>query len=43
MKRRDFLKIFFLGSILSLFGKKIKAETNPESKPKQAMFWKRLY
>jgi len=42
MKRRDFLRIFLLGIILALFGKKVKAENNPPTKPKEAMFWRKL-
>ena len=46
MKRRDFLRLFLLGGIFSLFGKKVKAEKKPENKPenklKEAMFWRRL-
>ena len=41
MKRRDFLKIFIVG-IFSLFAKKVKAGKKPETKPKEAMFWRRL-
>jgi cbb3-type cytochrome oxidase subunit 3 len=42
MKRRDFLRIFLLGGILSIFSKKTKAEEKPEKALKEAMFWKRL-
>ncbi len=46
MKRRDFLKIFLLGGIFSLFSRKVgaenKAEKKQEHKLKEAMFWKRL-
>ena len=42
MKRRDFLRLFLLGGIFSLFSKKVKAEKKPENKLKEAMFWKRL-
>ncbi|HZV46532.1 MAG TPA: hypothetical protein VFG06_04190 [Thermodesulfovibrionales bacterium] len=42
MKRRDFLRIFLLGGLLSLFSKKARAEKKPEKPLKEAMFWKRL-
>ena len=46
MKRRDFLRIFILGGIFSLFSRKViaenKAEKKQEHKLKEAMFWKRL-
>ena len=42
MKRRDFLRIFLLGGLLSLFSKKAKAEKKPEKPLKEAMFWKRV-
>ena len=42
VKRRDFLRLFLLGGIFSLFGKKVKAEKKPENKLKEAMFWRRL-
>jgi hypothetical protein len=42
MKRRDFLRIFLLGGLFSLFGKKARAEKKPEKPLKEAMFWKRL-
>jgi hypothetical protein len=42
MKRRDFLRIFLLGIILALSGKKVKAENKPETKPMEAMFWRKL-
>ena len=42
MKRRDFLRLFLLGGLLSLFSKKAKAEKKPEKPLKEAMFWKRL-
>lgn len=42
MKRRVFLKTLFLGAILALFGKKVKAEKKPAPQMKEAMFWKRL-
>ena len=42
MERRDFLRIGLLSCILSLFGKKVKAEEKPEETLKEAMFWRRL-
>jgi hypothetical protein len=42
INRRDFLRLFLLGGIFSLFTKKVKAEKKPENKLKEAMFWKRL-
>ena len=42
MDRRDFLRIFLLGGLLSLFSKKAKAEKKPEKPLKEAMFWKRV-
>jgi hypothetical protein len=38
LTRREFFRFFVIGGILSLFGKKVKAE----EKPKVAMFWKRV-
>lgn len=42
MKRRDFLRILLFGGILSLFGKKVKAEKKPENNLREAMFWRKL-
>ncbi len=42
MKRRDFLRIFLLGGLLSLFSKKAKAEKKQEKPLKEAMFWRRV-
>jgi hypothetical protein len=42
MNRRDFLRLFLLGGFFSLFGKKVKAEKEPEKKLKEAMFWRKL-
>jgi hypothetical protein len=42
MKRRDFMRIFLLGIILAVSGKKVKAEIKSETKPKEAMFWRKL-
>jgi hypothetical protein len=42
MTRRDFLRLFLLGGFFSLFGKKVKAEKEPEKKLKEAMFWRKL-
>ncbi len=44
MKRREFLRLLLLGGILSLFGKKVKAEKKNEDTDglKEAMFWRRL-
>ena len=36
--RREFIRFFIIGSIVSLFSKKVKAE----EKPKEAMFWRKL-
>jgi len=38
LTRREFIKFFVIGGILSLFSKKVKAE----EKPKEAMFWRKL-
>lgn len=38
MTRREFLRFFLLGGILSLFTKKTKAG----HKPKKAMFWRKI-
>ncbi len=38
MTRREFLGFFLLGSLFSLFSKKVKTG----EKPKKAMFWKKL-
>jgi hypothetical protein len=42
MKRRDFLKTFFVGIILVLFGKKANAEKKSEKPLKAAMFWRQV-
>jgi len=42
MKRRDFLRIFLLGGLLSIFSKKAIAEKKSEHKLKEAMFWRRV-
>jgi len=38
MTRRAFFRFFIIGGILSLLGKKVKAE----QRPKKAMFWRRV-
>jgi hypothetical protein len=38
MTRREFLRFFLLGGILSLLSKKTKAE----ERPKKAMFWRKV-
>jgi hypothetical protein len=44
MKRREFLRLLLLGGILSLLGRKAKAEKKNEDTNgvKEAMFWRRL-
>jgi hypothetical protein len=42
MKRRDFLRIFLLGGIFVLFGKKVRAEKKSENNMKEAMFWRKI-
>jgi hypothetical protein len=43
MKRREFLRLLLLGGILSLFGKKVKAEKDEDTNGvKEAMFWRSL-
>jgi len=42
MERRKFLRIGLISFILSLFGKRIKAEDKPEETLKEAMFWRTL-
>jgi|GEM_PF-3356603 len=42
LKRRDFLRMFLLGGLFSLLGRKVEAEQRPEEKLKEAMFWQRL-
>jgi hypothetical protein len=42
MKRRNFLRTFLLGSILFLFGKKVRAEKKPGNHLTMAMFWRRI-
>jgi hypothetical protein len=42
MERREFLRIGLISLILSLFGKRIKAEEKPEEALKEAMFWRSL-
>lgn len=44
MKRRDFLRVLLLGTVFSLFGKKVKAGKKDEDTDslKEAMFWRRL-
>jgi hypothetical protein len=42
MERRKFLRIGLISFILSLFGKRIKAEEKPEETLKEAMFWRSL-
>lgn len=42
MNRRDFLRIFLLGGISTLFAKKVMAEKEPENNLKEAMFWRKL-
>lgn len=42
MTRRDFLRLFLLGGIFSLFDKKVRAEKRPEKKLKEAMFWRKI-
>lgn len=42
MKRRDFLRVFLLVGILTLFAGKVKAEKKPGNNLKEAMFWRKL-
>jgi hypothetical protein len=42
IKRRHFLRTLLLGSILFLFGKKVRAEKKPENHLTMAMFWKKI-
>jgi len=42
IKRRDFIRFILAGSILTLFGKQVRAEKKPENNLKEAMFWRKL-
>ena len=46
MNRREFLRALLLGGFFSVFAKKVLAEKKPVTKPetrlKEAMFWRRL-
>jgi len=44
MKRREFLRLLLLGTVFSLFGKKVKADKEDDDTigGKEAMFWRRL-
>ena len=41
MKRRDFLRVFLLGGVVTFFSRKVRAEQKPDEKMKEAMFWRR--